>query len=66
MTINKAIRRLSDQIDLLTKDKDYPLESALKLGIEALKTVRRLQVMDAEYKDFKLPGETEEIGKDHA
>jgi hypothetical protein len=31
---------------------------ANQLGIEALKLIKYLQSMDAEYKGFKLPGET--------
>lgn len=60
MTIDEAIRRLADQIDLLTKDRDYPTEVALKLGIEALREVKRLRSYKAFHIVKVLPEETEE------
>ena len=59
MTIDEAIRRVADQADLLTKDKEYPLECALKLGIEALKAWQLIRSNPGFSFDTLLPGETE-------
>ena len=61
MTIDKAIRQLSDQIDLITKDRDYPIEcAALKLGIEALKRIRDARAKGYDFSWRMLPEETKE------
>lgn len=60
MTIDEAIEILEAR-QRNTPSMGYEdLRDANQLGIEALIVIRRLQSMDAEYKDCKLPGETPE------
>ena len=58
MNIGEAIKEL----ELINHDgfviTRYTEYDALKLGIEALKEIRYLQRMDADFKDYILPSET--------
>ena len=58
MTIDEAIKYINvSASDAQKLDRDKQMR-ACELGIEALKEIRYLQRMDADFKDYILPGET--------
>ncbi|GAI80601.1 unnamed protein product [marine sediment metagenome] len=59
MTIDMAINELEAEANSPRYNSNLPRRVAIKLGIEALKEIRYLQRMDADFKDYILPGETE-------
>jgi len=58
MTIDEAIEELQALYELRAPRGSRHEWEALQLGIEALKHIRYLQAMDAEFRGFQLPGET--------
>ena len=59
MKIDEAIKINTEVAEMRGKRSTIEKREALWLGIEALKEIRTLQLMDAEWRDFKLAGETE-------
>ncbi len=55
--IDEAITILELEVDILRAKGLTTRANAIQLGLEALKEIRRLQQMDAEWKGFRLPGE---------
>lgn len=59
MSPGKAITRLAMLAERERQNRFKVNVDALILGIEALQEIKHLQRMDADFKDFKLPSETE-------
>lgn len=60
MKIEKAIEILTYWDDDLNAWNMADTDSAVKLGIEALKAVRKFQSMGSKINPLRLPGETKE------
>lgn len=58
MTIDEAIKVLQEVHRSTEFEWRADNVDALKLGIEALKEIKYLQRMDADFKDFMLPSES--------
>ncbi len=63
ITIDEAIRVLSDDQPITTRAQRTKYNAAVKLGIKALKRVKDWREGKVLNPDFKLPGETEEQPK---
>ncbi|MBU2249569.1 MAG: hypothetical protein KKD77_22675 [Gammaproteobacteria bacterium] len=60
MTIDEAIKRLEHNVNSYPQLQDTDFAKAQKLGIEALKAVKKIRVYGYWSADGGLPGETEE------
>ncbi|GAI76576.1 unnamed protein product [marine sediment metagenome] len=60
MTIDEAIRILNLDIESGCSTPPANLDEAEGLGIEALRTVKRIRAIEQDPDSWQLPGETEE------
>jgi len=60
MTLEEAIEKLDGIFELGHEDWGNPEYDALKLGIEALKLIKRNRRYTPQPYNIKLPGETQE------